>query len=121
MKKKIILLIVLILPIAAISGFSQENMTQLYDSAFKSHLRPPAVFQHDRHNDQAKIFDCGVCHHVYDKGHKVEGATSEDRKCAECHYKEDDMSLASAYHNRCKGCHIEKKAGPILCGECHQK
>jgi len=121
MKKQIILLIPLIMLIAAVSGFSQENMTQLYDSAFKSHLRPPAAFQHDRHNDQAKIFDCGVCHHLYEKGKKVEGATSEDRKCSECHYKDDDMSLASAYHNRCKGCHSEKKAGPILCGECHRK
>jgi hypothetical protein len=27
--------------------------------------------------------------------------------------------LMKAYHMNCKGCHLEKGKGPILCGECH--
>ena len=120
MKKKIILLIAVML-IAAISGFSQEDIQFLDDSAFKTKMRSPAVFPHDAHNEKAKIDACETCHHLYENGKKVEGS-SEDRKCSECHHKDGDpMQLASAYHNRCKGCHIEKKAGPVLCGECHKK
>jgi hypothetical protein len=24
-----------------------------------------------------------------------------------------------AYHDLCKGCHLEYKTGPVMCGECH--
>lgn len=113
---------IVMLLIAAISGFSQENMQFLDDSAFAVKMRPPALFPHDAHNEKANIITCDTCHHLYENGKKVEGVSSEDRQCSECHHKDGDpMQLASAYHNRCKGCHIEKKAGPVLCGECHKK
>ncbi len=121
MKKYIIMAVLMIGVCAAVSAFSQEDMRYLDDTAFASKMRPPAYFPHDAHNEKAKIFDCDTCHHLYENGKKAAGS-SEDRKCSECHHKDgDSMQLASAYHNRCKGCHIEKKAGPVLCGECHQK
>jgi hypothetical protein len=26
-----------------------------------------------------------------------------------------------AFHMNCKGCHIDRKEGPITCGECHER
>jgi hypothetical protein len=29
--------------------------------------------------------------------------------------------LRKAFHFNCKGCHQNKKQGPVMCGECHVK
>jgi hypothetical protein len=107
----------------ALSGFAQENMTRVEDSALKHPMRPLALFAHDAHNEKAGIEECAVCHHVYKNGKKVEGSSSEGVACSECHMgrKGDIMPLVRAYHARCKGCHEEKKVGPVMCAECHQK
>jgi hypothetical protein len=26
-----------------------------------------------------------------------------------------------AFHLNCKGCHQERKKGPVMCGECHAR
>ncbi len=122
--KGMILLSVLFAVFATITGYTQEDVKTVNDSAFKEKMRPPVRFEHDTHNENALIEDCSVCHHVYEDGKKVEGESSEDRKCSECHIKDnptDTMPLVRVYHLRCKGCHIEKKAGPIMCGECHMQ
>ncbi len=108
---------------AALSGFAQEGVTHVQDSAFKETMRPAVRFQHDVHNEKAKITECEVCHHDYQDGKKVEGSSSEDKKCSECHLVKggDIMPLVNAYHMRCKGCHEKKKEGPVMCAECHEK
>ncbi len=109
---------------AAISAFSQEDVKQVRDSAFGVRTRGPVAFNHEAHNEKAGIDDCAVCHHVRDeKGQLVEGETSEDKECSECHMANGKTrdDLARAYHLNCKGCHEELKKGPVTCGECHAK
>lgn len=109
---------------AVISGLSQDDITNVEDSAFEEKIRPPVSFMHDEHNEKAEIEECNVCHHVYEEGKKVEDDSSEDQECSDCHTIDDGknpMSLIKVYHMQCKGCHQEEKAGPIMCGECHIK
>jgi len=123
MKKKIwILCSIFISTVAVIvvAAYSQENVKSVQDSAFKTKMRPDAVFVHDEHNEKAEIDDCGTCHHVYKDGVKVEDETSEDTECSGCHKIDGNpMPLVAKYHLRCKGCHEEKKSGPVMCSECH--
>jgi len=116
--------------LAAIAVFSvlpvlsQEDIQVVEDSAFENSRRPAAVFIHDDHNETAEIDECGACHHIYEDGVKLEDETSEDSECSECHMAEgntDTMPLMRTYHDRCKGCHMERQTGPVMCGECHRK
>jgi len=119
-----IVIILLVFSVAVISVFSQEDVSTVQDSAFKEKMRPPVRFLHDEHNETAEIEECNTCHHVYEEGEKAEDESSEDMECSECHALDDGknpMSLVKIYHVRCKRCHQEKKAGPIMCGECHVK
>jgi hypothetical protein len=104
---------------------SQEDMTVVDNSLFKNSRRPPSVFPHDAHNEKAGIEECSECHHVYDEeGNRVEDESSEDDRCGECHNMEKDgrkPGLMEAFHTNCKGCHLKKKKGPVMCGECHVK
>lgn len=119
-----IILTVMASIIAVFSASSQEDIKFVKDSAFTSRLRPPVPFIHDKHNETAQIEDCGACHHVYQDGKRADGETSEGTSCSECHtlQKGDNpIPLVRVYHLQCKGCHIEKKAGPVLCSDCHRK
>ncbi|HIJ56081.1 MAG TPA: cytochrome c3 family protein [Deltaproteobacteria bacterium] len=110
--------------IFGISVFSQEDVVTVEDSAFTERMRPPVPFKHDEHNETAGIDDCAVCHHQYEDGKLVEGESSEDKECSECHASEGDsypISLVKAYHINCKRCHLEKKSGPVMCAECHPR
>jgi len=110
--------------LAVISGFSQDDVTTVEDSAFAEKMRPSVPFMHDEHNETAEIEECNICHHVYEDGEKADDESSEDMECSECHLSDDDknpMSLVKIYHVQCKRCHQERKAGPIMCGECHIK
>lgn len=117
-----IAIVLVVLVLAVITASSQEYVKSVQDSAFKSLMRPTVPFAHDEHNEKAAIEECSTCHHVYEDGKRIEGESSEDRECSACHLSEggsDPMSLVKAYHGRCKGCHDEKKAGPIMCADCH--
>ena len=106
------------------SGYSQDWITTVSDSAFQKKMRPPVPFAHDEHNEAAGIEEYNVCHHVYEDGKLMEYESSEGSECSECHGPENDgypMDLVKAYHTLCKRCHLEKKAGPILCAECHPR
>lgn len=126
-KKAVIIYMIIALFVciaAVISGYSQEDVTTVDDSAFGKKMRPPVPFMHDEHNETAEIDDCSVCHHVYKDGKKDEEDSSEDQECSECHTLDKGagpLSLVKIYHAQCKGCHLKKKAGPIMCGECHPK
>lgn len=126
MNKKALVISVAIAFIATaltvMTGFSQEDVTNVRDSAFGVRMRTAVSFSHDEHNEKAGIEDCSECHHVYDEnGVKSEDETSEDKECSECHLTggKDRMDLMRAYHLNCRGCHEERKAGPVMCGECH--
>ena len=109
---------------AVMSGYSQEDVTNVEDSAFEKKMRPAVPFLHDKHNETAGIDECNTCHHVYEDGKEVEDDSSEDQECSECHTinkSDNPLSLVKIYHLQCKGCHQKKKAGPIMCGECHQR
>lgn len=108
----------------AFSAFGQENNGFVSDPGLNERLRPPVRFLHDDHNEAAGLHDCAVCHHVYADGKKVEGEMSAGMACSECHLsgKSDTvLDLIRAYHLQCRGCHIQEKAGPITCGQCHRK
>lgn len=53
------------------------------------------------------------------KGH------STKMECKTCHGEGAPAKIVidkeKAHGASCKGCHIEKKAGPTKCGECHKK
>ena len=106
-----------------ISADAQEDMVIINSDGFDSSQRPPAVFRHDEHNEAAEIEECNECHHVYDDdGKLVEDESSEDQLCSDCHELEANgrqLALMKAFHTNCKGCHQQKKAGPVMCGQCH--
>jgi hypothetical protein len=106
------------------AAWSQDEMTVVDNSDFINPQRPPSMFEHDLHNENAEIDDCAVCHHVYEDGNLVEGESSEGQRCSECHgtdSADDQPSLMQAFHARCKGCHENEGQGPVMCGECHIK
>ena len=107
--------------LVAFSGFAQEDIKKVDDGGFRQLSRPAVPFDHDEHNARAGIEDCSICHHFYKNGKKVKGASSEGTQCSKCHLAKgnDSMDLIKAYHDKCKGCHMEKKMGPITCAECH--
>ena len=46
----------------------------------------------------------------------------KDESCSDCHELKDvgnQPGLEKAFHLNCKGCHLAKKQGPIMCGTCH--
>lgn len=102
---------------------AQEDMVVVDPSPFEDPQRPPSIFRHEEHNLAADIWDCSVCHHVYDmEGNLIEGESSEDMRCVDCHGLEDQGSqpgLMKAFHLNCKQCHLQEAKGPVMCGECH--
>ena len=99
---------------------SQDTMTSIDQEAFSSNTQPPAVFVHNEHNAQAGLTDCGVCHHVYEDGQRVQGALSVGQECSSCHEPGDQsLRLKYAYHTLCISCHLDRDKGAVTCKECH--
>lgn len=126
MKQKIIFVGFILFILTAVVAFSNtDELERLDTSAFEKPHRPGAVFVHDDHNEMAEIEDCEVCHHVYEGKTLVEGESSEDSLCSECHSlkatDDNSVSLEVAFHKQCKNCHVQENKGPLLCGECHIK
>ncbi len=122
-KRPLIILIVLFLILSMGSAFGQENMKFIKSPAFKHPQRPPAVFEHDKHNEKAQIYDCSVCHHYYENGKLIQGAVSVGQPCSACHKlhptKDNKIPLMEAYHKLCISCHKKEGKGPLACGQCH--
>ena len=107
-----------------VSAYSQDEMEFVDNSVFENPERVSSVFLHDEHNEKAELEECNECHHIYEDEKLVEDESSEDQKCSECHEMKASgnmPALMKAYHTNCKGCHLEEKKGPIMCGECHIK
>ncbi len=104
------------------TAWSQEDIEAVSNMDFERPQRSPALFMHDTHNETAGIDECSVCHHVYEDGQRVEDESSEDQRCADCHglaANDDQPGLMQAFHGNCRGCHVQRKQGPAMCGECH--
>ena len=126
MKAKIFIVAMIFMGLGGYAfGQDGDQEIRMDTSAFETLRRPPAVFDHDTHNDNAELDDCGICHHVWENGQLVEDDSSEDSPCSECHGIEpgpdNSMSLANAFHTQCRTCHIDTGQGPLLCGQCHKK
>jgi len=127
MSKTMILILsaILVSMFIHVSAYSQEDMVEIDNSVFDNPQRTPALFKHDEHNENAGIEECNGCHHVHEKGKKVEDESSEDQRCSDCHAvkasRDNPLPLMRAFHTNCKSCHMEKKKGPVMCGECHKK
>jgi len=125
MKKSAIymLIFVIISVFVLVSANSQEDMERISNSYFENPERVSALFRHDEHNDKAGVEDCDECHHLYEDGKKIEDESSEDQYCFDCHELKASgrtPALMKAFHMNCKGCHLDRKQGPITCGECHK-
>jgi len=124
MKKNVlfIFLAVLVATLIIAPALSQEDMVVINQDAFENPRRPPAVFRHDEHNETAQVEECNACHHIYEDGKLVEDESSEDQLCSDCHEihaSGNNPALMKAFHTNCKGCHLERKKGPMMCGQCH--
>ena len=51
--------------------------------------RTSVPFEHDTHNENADIYECNLCHHVYEDGKLLEDESSEDSSCSDCHDLEE--------------------------------
>jgi len=104
-------------------AFSQEDMTHVPRDAFPNPSRPAVPFNHDEHNEKADLQECNVCHHMYDDhGRLQQDMDSVGIPCADCHALRQEGNapdLREAYHGQCWGCHEQRNAGPVMCGECH--
>lgn len=110
--------------IAVAAANAQSEITVVADSAFsgQKNMRPPVSFAHDAHNEQAGIYDCTTCHHMYENGRKLPDVDSVGMECSQCHLSDPDsdrIDLIRIYHLQCRNCHLDSKAGPILCAQCH--
>ncbi len=115
---------ILFLLVGAFAAFSQEDIETVNDSAFENQTRPPVVFFHDTHNENAAIEECNACHHMFEDGKRLDDDDSIGMECSECHcskMKDSMADLIRVYHLQCGGCHLKQKTGPVMCGECHRK
>ena len=96
----------------------------LHSDEFKEHRRPAVTFDHDEHNERAKLDDnCAVCHHGGENGVLDSEDTSEGTPCSACHKvvaEPGRTPLMRAYHKNCIACHTERNLGPTTCGGCHK-
>lgn len=121
-----IVIMAVIMMISPFPSYSMENSERLDNTIFDTPQRPCAVFDHDDHNEKAGLDeDCSICHHVHDGKQKIEGESSEDYSCSDCHSlkpsDENAVPLRMAFHKQCRTCHVRSKKGPILCGQCHTR
>ena len=124
-KQSLYMLVSVLVPlcILVVAG-AQENMTAVDNTVFEKPERTRSLFRHESHNEKAGIDACNECHHVYKDGKRLEDASSEDRRCLDCHSLTDSgrtPSLRKAFHLNCRGCHEKSRKGPVMCGECHLK
>ena len=122
-RKSIFWLILAVMLLLAAAAWAQGNITVVKDSGFDTRTRPPVAFDHDEHNQKAEVYDCTVCHHLYENGKKLPGQPSVGMECSACHLDDQSgrLDLIRAYHLQCKTCHLERSAGPIQCGQCHRE
>jgi hypothetical protein len=80
--------------------------------------RPAVEFDHAAHTKALEAEGCEKCHTVDDKG--LTPALTSTLNVSE------RKRLIDVFHDTCMGCHEQRaaeslKAGPVTCGECHQR
>jgi len=119
----LLLTVALVLAFAQL-GIAQQDMKTLAPAALGKLTRPAAQFNHDQHNEKAKLDECVVCHHGGKDGKQDKSASTEGTPCADCHKVKAQgkaTSLTRAYHKQCIDCHKAKGKGPLACGQCHKR
>lgn len=116
---------VIISAILLFNSFGDDEIITFLDrTVFECPDKPASDFDHDFHYNDLEL-ECNECHHVYENGALVQDKNSEDKRCSECHLleatEEQKIPLMEAFHLKCKGCHEDKKEGPIMCGDCHKR
>ena len=124
----VLLMITAYLAIATITQAAdspQKGVMTLKSSEFGDFQRPPVEFNHTLHENK---FLCKECHHNNDIF--LDNKNRKSAVCSSCHKVEKtedvQVSLVDAFHMKCKSCHKknlkrERKAGPVMCGSCHEK
>jgi predicted CXXCH cytochrome family protein len=110
--------------LAMVESRAMVDVLTLENESFAPKKRPPVVFAHDAHNEAAGIEDCAGCHHLYENGAIIQGMDSAGIPCSDCHSvrpAENRVPLMVGYHTLCRGCHLDKKAGPVTCAQCHRR
>lgn len=123
MKPRALITVFFVFLMIPVCFLNAETLETLTNRAFPKPRMPEVPFLHDRHNENARIDDCTLCHHTYENGVRSD-ESSEGTACAECHrpaLHPRGFNLAAAYHARCRNCHLEQKNGPVACGECHRR
>lgn len=102
-------------------ALARTDTPRLEPEALKPQQRPAVTFDHDAHNEKAKLEDCARCHHDAKDGKIVPGTSTEGTPCADCHAVSADKGtrLVNAYHRQCMACHRTTGRGPTSCGGCH--
>ena len=116
------LLVLVAAVLLAAPAMSQQDMTTVPTEGFAKPTRLPAVFAHDAHNDKAGLTECTACHHGEKDGKRDTAADTAGIPCSDCHTaagKPGKTPLMRAFHRQCMGCHMDKKKGPVTCGDCH--
>lgn len=123
MKRIVLLALFFVSLCCQVVFLNAETLEMLSNKCFPDPEMPEVTFPHDDHNKRAKLEDCSICHHHYENG-VLTDESSEGTPCADCHRPSlhpKGLNLAAAYHAQCKGCHLDQKKGPVVCGECHKK
>lgn len=95
----------------------------LKSEEFKTHRRPAVTFDHDNHNERAKIEDCIVCHHGGENGVIDPEVSSEDQPCSDAtrptcpaDARRSCVPITRTASNAIR----PRTRGPTTCGACHK-
>lgn len=96
-----------------------DRILIVHDEIFGKLERPGVVFDHGKHSKAFQKEGCKTCHPVTEGRYLFfEYPFKITRKNKE--------SIMNSFHEKCIQCHQRrisqnKKAGPIICGECHRR
>jgi len=99
-------------------GIPPATVVMQFPEELGAMQRPAVEFDHAAHTETLKAEGCEKCHTIDDKG--LTPALTVVLNLSE------RERLIDVYHNTCMGCHEQRaveglKAGPVTCGECHQR
>ena len=120
-----ILAVFLLMVVIPVSSAVAEEMPEdrMNVPELQPYKYPPAVFNHDEHNEKAGLEEnCVVCHHGGEDGVMDMEEDSSGTPCADCHTVKKQKGvtpLRRAYHLQCITCHENQDKGPVQCKSCH--
>ena len=99
-------------------GIPPATVVMQFPEELGAMQRPAVEFDHAAHTGALKAEGCQKCHTVDDKG--LTPALTATLNVSE------RERLIDVFHDTCMSCHEQRateglKAGPVTCGECHQR